>query len=96
VEGDEYATFSRFPVTVTHLPVTRCQICDRAIVYRPGNIGEVLTQHYRRRPSRGSGYLRQVTGATLSAGRDSIADVRPLGVYLLSALSCGRADDHRS
>jgi hypothetical protein len=26
----------RFPVTVTHLPVTRCHIC------------EVLTEHYRR------------------------------------------------
>jgi hypothetical protein len=38
----------RFPVTVTHLPVTRCQICDRTIAYRPGNISEVLTEHYRR------------------------------------------------
>jgi len=38
----------RFPVTVTHLPVTRCQICDRAVVYRPGTLTEVLTEHYRR------------------------------------------------
>ena len=38
----------RFPVTVTHLPVTRCQRCDRTLVYRPGNISEVLTEHYRR------------------------------------------------
>jgi hypothetical protein len=38
----------RFPVTVTHLPVTRCQICDRTLAYRPGNISEVLTAHYRR------------------------------------------------
>jgi hypothetical protein len=38
----------RFPVTVTHLPVTRCQICDRTLAYRPGNISEVLTEHYRR------------------------------------------------
>jgi hypothetical protein len=38
----------RFPVTVTHLPVTRCQICDRALAYRPGNISEALTEHYRR------------------------------------------------
>jgi hypothetical protein len=37
----------RFPVTVTHLPVTRCQICDRTLAYRPGNISEVLTEHYR-------------------------------------------------
>ena len=38
----------RFPVTVTQLPVTRCQICDRTVAYRPGKIGEVLTEHYRR------------------------------------------------
>ena len=38
----------RFPVTVTHLPVTRCQICDRTVAYRPGKISEVLTEHYRR------------------------------------------------
>jgi len=38
----------RFPVTITHLPVTRCQICDRTVAYRPGQISEVLTEHYRR------------------------------------------------
>ena len=38
----------RFPVTVTHLPVTRCQLCDRTLAYRPGSISEVLTEHYRR------------------------------------------------
>jgi hypothetical protein len=38
----------RFPVTVTQLPVTRCQICHRTLAYRPGNISEVLTEHYRR------------------------------------------------
>jgi hypothetical protein len=30
----------RFPVTVTHLPVTRCQICHRTVAYRPGNLSE--------------------------------------------------------
>jgi hypothetical protein len=35
-------------VTVTQLPVTRCQICHRAVAYRPGNLSEVLTEHYRR------------------------------------------------
>ena len=39
---------SRFPVTVTHLPVTRCLICHRTVAYRPGNLSEVLTEHYRR------------------------------------------------
>jgi hypothetical protein len=38
----------RFPVTVTQLPVTRCQICDRTVAYPPGKISEVLTEHYRR------------------------------------------------
>jgi hypothetical protein len=26
----------RFPVTITHLPVTRCQICHTSIAYQPG------------------------------------------------------------
>jgi hypothetical protein len=38
----------RFPVTVTHLPVTRCQICHQTVAYPPGNLSEVLTEHYRR------------------------------------------------
>jgi hypothetical protein len=38
----------RFPVTVTHLPVTRCQICHRTVAYRPGKSSDVLTGHYRR------------------------------------------------
>ncbi|MGC1286074.1 MAG: hypothetical protein WA895_24435 [Streptosporangiaceae bacterium] len=41
------STSRRFPVTVTQLPVTRCQICDRTVAYRPGNLTEVLTDHYR-------------------------------------------------
>jgi hypothetical protein len=38
----------RFPVTVTQLPVTRCQICQHTVAYRPGSLTEVLTEHYRR------------------------------------------------
>jgi hypothetical protein len=38
----------RYPVTVTQLPVTRCQICHRTVAYRPGTLTEVLTEHYRR------------------------------------------------
>jgi hypothetical protein len=33
----------RVPVTVTHRPVTRCQICHRTVVGRPGNLSGVLT-----------------------------------------------------
>jgi hypothetical protein len=31
---------------VTHLPVTRCQLCQRTIAYRPGEASAVLTKHY--------------------------------------------------
>ena len=38
----------RFPVTVTQLPVTGCEICRRTVAYRPGRLSEVLTEHYLR------------------------------------------------
>jgi len=38
----------RFRLTVTHLPIPRCQLCDRTLAYRPGNISGALTEHYRR------------------------------------------------
>ena len=38
----------RFPVTVTQLPVTRCEICQRTVAYRRGAPSEALTEHYRR------------------------------------------------
>ena len=38
----------RFPVTVTRMPLTRCQICRRTVAYRPGSLSEALTEHYRR------------------------------------------------
>jgi hypothetical protein len=40
---------SRFPVTVTRLPVTRCEICGRTMAYRPGQASAVLTEHYHRK-----------------------------------------------
>jgi hypothetical protein len=39
---------NRFPVTVTHLPVVRCDICQRTMAYRPGQVSAVLTEHYRK------------------------------------------------
>lgn len=48
---------SCFPVTVTHLPVTRCQICHGTVAYRPGTLSEVLTEHYRRAHPRALGIL---------------------------------------
>ena len=39
---------SRYPVTVTQLPVTRCQICSKTVAHRPGQASAALTEHYRR------------------------------------------------
>jgi hypothetical protein len=39
---------TRFPVTVTRLPVSRCQICQRTIATRTGQASAALTEHYRR------------------------------------------------
>jgi hypothetical protein len=37
-----------FPVTITQLPLTRCQIYHRAVINRPGSLSQALTEHYRR------------------------------------------------
>jgi len=37
----------RFPVAVTRIPVTPCQIRRRTAACRPGSLSEVLTEHYR-------------------------------------------------
>ncbi len=38
----------RFPVTVSRLPVIRCQLCQRTMACRAGEASAVLTEHYRR------------------------------------------------
>jgi len=38
----------RFPVTITHLPVIRCQVCLQTMACRPGQASAVLTEHYQR------------------------------------------------
>ena len=38
----------RFPVAVTQLPVTRCQMCRRTVAYQPGSLSEVLIERYCR------------------------------------------------
>jgi len=48
IEGMRTSSSRRFPVTITHLPVTRCEICRRTVAYQPGNLTKVLTEHYRR------------------------------------------------
>jgi len=39
---------ARFPVTVSRLPVSRCQVCQRTIASRTGQASAALTEHYRR------------------------------------------------
>ena len=36
------------PVTVTQLPLTRCQVCGRTVAHRPGQAAQELTRHYER------------------------------------------------
>lgn len=43
------AAKNNFPVTVTQLPVTRCEICQRTVAYRPGEASIALTKHYELR-----------------------------------------------
>jgi hypothetical protein len=38
-----------FPVTVTQLPTTRCEICQRTVAFRPGGASAALTKHYELR-----------------------------------------------
>jgi hypothetical protein len=38
----------RFPVTVTRLPVSRCQVCQRTVASKAGQASAALTEHYRR------------------------------------------------
>lgn len=57
------------PGDVTHLPVTHCQICDRTLAYRPGNISEVLTAHYRRVHPEALDIPSRVTSVTAHRGQ---------------------------
>jgi hypothetical protein len=56
-KGDEYATFPSLPGDRYPRPVTRCQLCDRTLAYRPGNISEVLTKNYRQAHPEARGIL---------------------------------------
>jgi hypothetical protein len=55
----------RFPVTVTQLPVVRCEICQRTVAHRPGQASQVLTEHYRREHPEALGLASR-----LAAGED--------------------------
>ena len=38
----------RFPVTITQLPVMRCQVCQRGVAHQPNQASAALTEHYRK------------------------------------------------
>jgi hypothetical protein len=42
------STSSRYPVTVTHLPLVRCAVCRRTMAHRSGQAAVVLTKHYQK------------------------------------------------
>ena len=46
MESMSNSTSSRYPVTVTHLPLVRCAVCQRTVAHRPGQASAVLTKHY--------------------------------------------------
>jgi len=46
--GRRRAGRTSFPVTVTQLPVMRCEVCGRRLAHRAGDASTVLTAHYER------------------------------------------------
>lgn len=40
---------------MTQLPVTRCQLCQRTVAFRPGEASAALTKHYELRHPREMG-----------------------------------------
>ena len=43
-----YSMSSRYPVTVTQLPLVRCAVCRRTVAHRPGEASVMLTKHYEK------------------------------------------------
>ena len=87
---------------VTPLPVTHCQICDRTVAYRPGNLSEVLTGHYRRRTpavtERGRSMVRPARVSAVSQARNAAplpemnADLGCLFCAILVAVNQAQAE----
>ncbi len=64
MEANEQVVCPPFPRDCHQPPVTRCQICQRTVVYQPGTLTEVLTGHY----------CRAHPGALDLASREPIAE----------------------
>ena len=48
IEAMTNSASSRYPITVTRLPLVRCAVCRRTIAHRPGDASVVLTKHYEK------------------------------------------------
>src|SRR5829696_480178 len=59
IEAMTHSAPSRYPITVTRLPLVRCAVCRRTIAHRPGDASVVLTKHYEKDTS-GDGQRRLV------------------------------------
>jgi hypothetical protein len=42
------STRRSFPVTVSRLPMVRCQVCGTAVAHPRESAADALTEHYRR------------------------------------------------
>ena len=73
---------SRFPVTVTRLPLTRCEICGRTLAYQPGQASAVLTKHYLRM------HPEALSEPTAWRGGREAACLSPLGPAEYAAGTC--------
>jgi len=62
-EAMSRADSSRFPVTVTRLPLTRCEVCGRTLAYQPGQASAVLTKHYLRMHPEALSEAAEATGS---------------------------------
>ena len=74
-EANEQVTFPPLSVTVAQLPVTRCEISHRTVAFRPGSLGEVLTEHYRRAIPKRSAPLPVVSAGCPHGPAGTVADV---------------------
>ena len=50
-------------MTVTRLPLTRCEICGRTLAYQPGQASAVLTKHYLRMHPEALSEAAEATGS---------------------------------
>ena len=86
---DEQIKFPPLPVTISHLPVMRCQICHRTVTYQPGKVSAVLTEYRLAHP--GSLGLP----SRLAEPRDPLPSAMPAQASARSGQSCAGCEGRR-